>query len=137
MDDVLQEVYLKAFLALPRFRGEADPGSWLYRIAYNASIDRIRRRRDYVPLPEEDSGWPGSFQSDPADRLFQKEALSGALACLSPEHRAAVLLVDADGYDGAAAAKILGIPPGTLASRLHHARGALRRALRQVREEER
>ena len=50
MDDALQEAYVNAFRALPGFRGEAELGTWLYRIAYNACVDELRRDRRVVPL---------------------------------------------------------------------------------------
>jgi RNA polymerase sigma-70 factor (ECF subfamily) len=128
MDDVLQEAYVKAFRALPRFRGESSVATWLYRIVYNACGDELRRLRrtpDERPLEEADA----SLGADPAERLSGAGGLAGALARLTPEDRAVVLLVDAFGasYDEAAVA--LGVPRGTVASRLSRARPALRRAL--------
>src|SRR5215211_9387059 len=51
MDDALQEAYLKAFRALPRFRGSSKLGSWLYRIAYNTCLDELERSRRVGQLP--------------------------------------------------------------------------------------
>lgn len=137
MDDVLQEVYLRAYRGLPRFRGDAALGTWLYRVTYNACIDRLRqnRRETLVPLEEvpEGSGSRLAGQrerwDDPAEAAIHSDSLGRALAELPPEHRAAVLLVDAEGYSHTEAADILGIPVGTVASRLHYARAALRKAL--------
>jgi len=58
-----------------------------------------------------------------------REGLASALAALPPEHRAVVLMIDADGFDYAAASAVLGVPVGTVASRLSRARAALRREL--------
>jgi RNA polymerase sigma-70 factor (ECF subfamily) len=137
MDDVLQEVYLKAHLALPHFRGEAEAGTWLYRIAYNTCVDALRRRRELLPIGEEAMDEPAAREPDPGERVAQKDLLARALGSLSPEHRAAGLLVDSEGYDHEAAGYILGVPPGTVASRLHYARAELRRSRRAQREEER
>ena len=130
MDDVLQEAYVKAFKALPRFRGEAKLGTWLYRIAYNAAVDELRRSRrsDELPLDER----LPSATSDPADIAGGRGDLSRALAALPPEERAAVLLVDAQGFDYRETARVLGIPEGTVASRLNRARASLRTALGQT-----
>ena len=110
MDDALQEAYVRAFRALPRFRGDARLSTWLFRITYNACLDELARANkvSYLPLDE----------------------LATALAALAPEERAALVLVDAEGFDYSAAAKILGIPVGTVASRLNRARSSLRGALR-------
>jgi len=137
MDDVLQEVYIKAFRGMAGFRGDASLGTWLYRLTYNACIDRLRQARrgaqfslDEVPEAMGRNGTGGGADwDDPAELVCRRDGLSRALAALPPEHRATVLLVDAEGYSQAEAAEILGIPAGTVASRLHHARAALRRVL--------
>jgi RNA polymerase sigma-70 factor (ECF subfamily) len=127
MDDALQEAYAKAFRALPRFREDAAVGTWLYRIAYNACIDELERTRDVVPLDSIRE------QPDPrpslSDALSARSSLAHALGRLSAEDRAAVVLVDAEGFDYKAAAEILGVPEGTIGSRLNRARVLLRRAL--------
>jgi RNA polymerase sigma-70 factor (ECF subfamily) len=129
MDDALQEAYLKAFRALPSFRGDSAVASWLYRIVYNACLDQLRRagRRRHAPL--EAAGERSDPGPDPAEVATRRHDLGTALASLSPDMRAAVLLVDAEGMDYGEAAETLGIPRGTLASRLNRARAHLRRAL--------
>lgn len=132
MDDALQEAYVNAYRALPRFRGECSVGTWLYRIAYNACLDELRRRRPAVAL---DSVYETADERPgPAERAAVRQGLAAALAALSPEDRVAVLLVDAWGFDYLAAARVLGMPAGTLASRLHRARAALRERLGDLRE---
>jgi RNA polymerase sigma-70 factor, ECF subfamily len=127
MDDVLQEAYVKAFKGLPRFRGEAKLGTWLYRIAYNACLDELRRARrsDDLPLTAE---LPGT-SPDPGEVAAGREDLARALSALPHDERAAVLLVDAQGFDYRQAARVLGVPEGTVASRLNRARASLRTAL--------
>ena len=127
MDDALQEAYVKAFRALPRFRGDAAVGTWLYRIAYNACVDELGRTRQVVPLHAVRE------HADPAppaaELLSARHSLAHALGQLDVADRAAVMLVDAQGFDYAEAAAILGVPVGTVGSRLHRARTLLRRAL--------
>lgn len=126
--DVLQETFLRAFRALPEFRGDASLGTWLYRIAYNACLDELRRPRlRLVPLDQAD-GRAGEFD-DPAAWAERNALLRAALMALPLEERAAVLLVDVEGFDYAGAGEVLGVPAGTIASRLSRARGALRRAM--------
>jgi len=127
MDDALQHAYLQAFRALPRFRGDAAPSTWLYRIAYNACLDQLRRTRTVVPLEtvrERPAPGPGVVET-----VQLRRDVAAALAALPPEERAAVLLVDAQGFDYRSAAEILGVPEGTVASRLNRARALLRRSL--------
>ena len=132
MDDALQEAYVKAYRALPRFRGDSSLRTWLYRIAYNACLDELKRTRVVVEL---DSVRDRADQgADPADSLSLRLTLAHALAELPPEDRAAVLLVDAEGFDYRSAAEVLGIPEGTVGSRLNRARGALRQALHDTRK---
>jgi RNA polymerase sigma-70 factor (ECF subfamily) len=127
MDDALQEAYLRAFHALPRFRGEAGPATWLYRIVYNACLDELRRERNVVPL-ERIRDRPDPRPSF-TETLPVRSRLEEALAELAPPDRAAVLLVDAYGFDYSSAAEILGVPEGTVASRLNRARAILRATL--------
>ena len=127
MDDVLQDAYARAFRALPRFTGRAALGTWLYRIVYNACVDDLRRRRgrNEVSLEEWDRR-----AAAPAESVEERLDLAAALAGLPVELRAVVLLVDADELSYDEAAEVLGIPPGTVASRLSRARDALKEALR-------
>lgn len=132
MDDVLQESYLRAYRNLEAFRGDAALGTWLYRITYNACMDRLRAsRRERAFSLEECDDHPRDtvWDDDPATVSERRVDLASALAALAPEQRAAVILVDVQGYDYATTADILGIPAGTLASRLHSARAILRRSL--------
>jgi RNA polymerase sigma-70 factor (ECF subfamily) len=127
MDDALQEAYVKAFRALPAFRGDAGIGTWLYRIVYNACLDELKRDRQVVPLDrlrDRPAVQPSTFEL-----LSARQSLARALDGLSVEDRAAVLLVDAHGLDYREAAQVLGVPEGTIASRLNRARAALRRSL--------
>jgi RNA polymerase sigma-70 factor (ECF subfamily) len=129
MDDALQEAYLKAFRALPSFRGDARMASWLYRIVYNTCLDQLRRARLRQHASLEATAERCDPGPDPADVAVRRRDLAAALALLPPDMRAAVLLVDAEGMDYREAAEILGISRGTVASRLNRARAHLRRVL--------
>jgi RNA polymerase sigma-70 factor (ECF subfamily) len=125
-DDVLQEAYLRAFRSFGGFRAEADVGTWLHRIAYNACVDELRRaRRRPVPVDvvRERSA------SAPEAAVADADVLRRALAALPVDQRAAVLLVDGEDLDHEAAAAVLGVAPGTVASRLSRARRTLRQLI--------
>ena len=128
MDDVLQEAYLKAFRAMPSFRPGRDFGAWLYRITYNAGIDELRRRRG-APVSEREPIDPESTRPGPERVVSAAETVRRALAELPIDQRVTVVLVDGEGFDHREAAEILGVAPGTVASRLHRARASLRRRL--------
>jgi RNA polymerase sigma-70 factor (ECF subfamily) len=132
MDDALQEAYVKAYRALPRFRGDASLETWLYRIAYNACLDEVKRTRAVVDL--ESVRDRAQTSADPLETLSARQTLALALAELPPADRVAVLLVDAQGFDYRDAAEVLGIPEGTVASRLNRARTALRQTLQETRK---
>lgn len=129
MDDALQDAYVKAYRTLPRFRGEARVGTWLYRIVYNTCLDELGRGRRVVQLPLAELAEQPSPRPDPADVVVHRGDLSRALAGLEPEDRAAVLLVDAQGFSYDEAGAVLEVPAGTIASRLNRARAALRTSL--------
>jgi RNA polymerase sigma-70 factor, ECF subfamily len=129
MDDALQEAYVKAFRALPRFRGRSQLGTWLHRIVFNTCLDELQRVRRAPVVPLEEAPEAAEPAPDHADLVAGREGLEQALAALAPHDRAAVVLVDGQGFDYRAAAEVLGIPAGTVASRLNRARAVLRRAL--------
>jgi RNA polymerase sigma-70 factor, ECF subfamily len=130
MDDALQEAYVKAFRSLNSFKGNSSLGTWLYRITYNSCIDELRRRERVIPLTTGD-GEELQIPSPP-DAIGAADTradLASAMSALPPDQRAAVMLVDAEGFSYDEASKVLGIPPGTVASRISRARAALREAL--------
>jgi RNA polymerase sigma-70 factor (ECF subfamily) len=134
MDDVLQEVYVKAHRGLSGFRSDAALRTWLHRVTYNACLDELRRRRGRVQVPLHELTERAAPGGELADAVVSRGALGAALAALPEGERAAVLLVDAAGFDYAAASEVLGVPAGTVASRLNRARHALRRALDETRD---
>ncbi len=144
--DAAQETFLSAFRHLRRFRGGSFRG-WLLRIATNACYDELRRRgrRPQVPLTEDDEQeadrrpWMADPHPDASPeaalvRQELREALETCLQRLVPKMRAVLLLVDVHGLDYAEAAAALGLPLGTVKSRLARARAAMRRCLGQFAE---
>jgi RNA polymerase sigma-70 factor, ECF subfamily len=124
VDDVLQEAFLKAYRALPdRFENERLEAAWIYRIVHRCCLDELRRRkrrREVVGVVE-------LVASE--DEQDASLVVAGALARLTPEARAVVLLVDLIGLDYESAAAVLRVPRGTIAWRLHEARRSLREVL--------
>ena len=131
MDDVLQDAYLQAFRSLDRFRGDADFGTWLFRIVYNACQDELRRaERRPEPVDATDRTRDrASTRPGPERAVTASDSVMRALSALPVDQRATVLLVDGEGFDNLAAAEVLGVAPGTVASRLSRARATLRTAL--------
>ena len=125
MDDALQEAYLKAFEGLPQFRGDSSVGTWLYRISYNSCIDVIRRTRHEEPLERAVVASGSGFEDQVATRVD----LAEALAALPVAQRSVVILVDGLGLDYAAAAETVGVPVGTVRSRLSRGRATVTRIL--------
>ena len=123
--DVLQEVYLSAYRALPKYRGDSRLATWLYRITYNACLRHQARRPETADADAEQ----GSPAPDHAASVAARLDLAAALAELPIEQRALVLMIDRDGFDYRAAAQALSIPLGTVSSRLAAARTKLREAL--------
>ena len=129
MDDALQETYIRTYRSLPGFRHGSAPGTWLHRITYNVCIDELRRRSRRPTSPFDDLVAEADPGPAPDTMVVERSVLATALAALPPDQRAAVLLVDAEGYDYADAGEVLGVPAGTVASRLSRARATLRHAL--------
>jgi RNA polymerase sigma-70 factor, ECF subfamily len=130
MDDALQEAYVRAFGALPRFRGDARVGTWLFRITYNACLDELARARKTTYVALDELVEQASEGLELEESFDARSEVSAALTELSPDERAVVFLVDVEGFDYTSASRVLGVPVGTVASRLNRARAALRSALR-------
>ena len=130
MDDALQEVALKAFTALPHFRGDSSFGTWIHRITYTTCLNRLRSSGRTVPLPD-DEECADDLAGDPSDALLLRLELAAALSSLTADQRAVVALVLEQGFDHRTAAEVLDVPEGTVASRLAAARTTLRRLLRE------
>jgi RNA polymerase sigma-70 factor (ECF subfamily) len=126
--DALQDALISAFRAAGSFRAESAVTTWLHRIVVNACLDRIRRRktRPTVALPEEGRGEPAERRDQIAERDTSM-AIEAAMGELPLEQRAAIILVDLEGYSVADSARILGVAEGTIKSRC--ARGRARLAI--------
>lgn len=124
--DALQEAFISAFRAAGSFRGQSQVTTWLHRIVVNACLDRVRRRqaRPTSPLPEAGPGEPVVSRDAMSDRETQL-AVTDALAQLPVEQRAAVVLVDVEGYSVAETAQLLEVAEGTVKSRCARGRAKL------------
>ncbi len=128
-DDATQEAMMAIVRGLPRFDGRSAFSTWAYRVATNACLDELRRRRRR-PEPTEDEtlGAEEALRSgfdSPLDAVADRVDIDRALAGLRPEFRAAVVLRDLVGLDYAEIGAILDVPPGTVRSRIARGRTAV------------
>jgi RNA polymerase sigma-70 factor (ECF subfamily) len=135
--DALQDALLSAHRSAASFRGDAQVTTWLHRIVVNACLDRLRRAkaRPTVPLPDHDSAHP----IEPSDPLGRRELaweIDRALRTLPDDQRAALVLVDVEGYSVDETADLLGIPSGTVKSRCARGRAKLVPLLGHLRNRE-
>lgn len=138
--DALQEAMIAAFRRAGGFRGEAAVSTWLHRIVVNACLDRIRRRTVRAAEPLEASAALRHQPVTPMAADPEAHALAAdlrrqvheALALLPPEQRAALVLVDMEGYPVQEAAAVLEVPVGTIKSRCARGRRRLAELLEAV-----
>ena len=128
--DALQDALISAMRHAASFRGDAKVSTWLHRIVVNACLDRLRRRaaRPTVPLP------PDEQVPSPRDEYTRRDTAAdvwAALRALPGEQRAAIVLVDVEGYPVEDAAHILGVATGTVKSRCARGRAKLAELLGQ------
>ncbi|QNN54433.1 RNA polymerase sigma factor SigM [Nocardioides mesophilus] len=140
--DALQDALISAFRRAGSFRGDAAVTTWLHRIVVNACLDRLRRRKVRLadPLPEDldghvrdtqprdDAGGTPAAPADPADVVVageRRDLVLAALETLPPDQRAALVLVDMEGYSVEETAAILDCAPGTVKSRCSRGRARL------------
>ncbi|MBN1880678.1 MAG: sigma-70 family RNA polymerase sigma factor [Deltaproteobacteria bacterium] len=142
-EDVLQETFLNAFRALESFRGESSFSTWIYRIATNNALMKIRKSgrgytefEDEIPPPEMMRDRPYSwFERNPREAFLEKELvdiLNKAVNELPEKYRAIFLLRDVEGFSTQRASEVLGISESAAKSRLHRARMYLREYLEKT-----
>lgn len=140
-EDVLQETFLNAFKAIDRFEGRSKLSTWLYRIAHNASLMRLRKRERMTTFSLDQTLGEGSngkvresrhlvdWSGVPEDQLLTTEArqvMDLAIAELPETLRSTFVLRDIQGLSGAETAEVLGITVQAVKNRLHRARLRLR-----------
>ncbi len=136
--DALQDAYISAFRRAGSFRGDAQVTTWLHRVVVNACLDRIRRNKVRLadPLPEDPdrAAELGVTQTvDPLEQKEQRSDVAAALLQLNADQRAALVLIDMEGYSVEEAAAILGCAPGTVKSRCARGRAKLVPLLKHLR----
>ena len=132
--DAAQEALIAIVRGLPRFDGRAQFSTWIYRVTTNVCLDELRRqRRRPIPGLNAGDGGPGATPVDDApllaDRVGDRIDIDAALASLPPDFRAAVVLRDVCQLDYAEISQVLGIPGGTVRSRIARGRAAVAAAL--------
>lgn len=128
--DACQEALIAVARGVGRFDGRSSFGTWAYRVATNACLDELRRRQRR-PVPESDAERLDGARlalapaADPGDAVAGRLDIDSALAGIRPEYRAAVVLRDLCDLSYAEIADSLGVPPGTVRSRIARGRSAL------------
>lgn len=138
--DLTQEVFLKAYRSLKKFKGKSQFYTWLYRIAFNLALDNKRKQAGRVQVEYDDSMAIADIsrkrvgQSPRPDREALRgelyEVILGGLDLLSVEQKTAIMLREWEGYSYQEISEIMDCSPGTVMSRLHYARERLREHLK-------
>ncbi|MEV7671205.1 RNA polymerase sigma factor SigM [Streptomyces sp. NPDC088752] len=128
--DAVQDALLSAFRAAHTFRGQSAVTTWLHRITVNACLDRVRKTASRRTSPVDDDRFeqllgPHESAEAPVERRDLHREVLAALASIPADQRAALVLVDMQGYPVAEAARILGVPAGTVKSRCARGRARL------------
>jgi RNA polymerase sigma-70 factor (ECF subfamily) len=131
-EDITQESFLRAYRALPRFRGEASFYSWLYRITINLSLNYLRRQAHQVSTAQESdaSALPAADPSVVLEAQERERLIRSAVDTLPAHYRIAIILRDLEGLSYQEIADILSIPLGTVKSRINFGKRLLRKTLR-------
>ncbi len=145
--DLAQDGFVKAWKSIGRFRGQSSFYTWLYRILMNVTIDALRRKHiasgtefdDQIGLRQIEPGAVTAPRPEmqPAEKISDKEIrgrIDDAIAKLSPEHRAAIVMREIDGLEYSEIAEQMDCSLGTVMSRLFYARKKLQALLKDVYE---
>jgi RNA polymerase sigma-70 factor (ECF subfamily) len=126
-EDITQDAFIRAYKARHRYRPTAPPGAWLRRIAINLAISHLRRQKLARLLPGR--LYTGPSHDHDYERSEARSVVEGALLTLTPKLRAAVVLHFYEGFTRDEVAAALGIPSGTVASRIAKAMALMRKKL--------
>lgn len=143
VQDVVQEAFIKAYRALPRFRGESAFYTWLYRIAINTAKNHLASRGRRPPDVSLDAGAQDGFEvadalkdgEDPESALRRDQlhaAVMGAIEALPEDLRSALTLREFDGLSYAEIAAVMACPVGTVRSRIFRARESVDEHIRPL-----
>ena len=128
MEDAEQEVLLGLFQSLHRFRGASSFRTYLFRFVRNKAIDLIRKKERERRIVRRAASLPDPSPPDPEETIIQSESRREVLDMLftiSEKERTLILLKDVEGFSIAEIGQIMGVPEGTIKSRLHRTRGRL------------
>ena len=138
-EDLLQETFMLAFRHIASFRGDCRFSTWLFRIATNAALMKLRRVKariqevSFDELQEDNCSTRHAGKLEARlgrnDRSDERIQLEHAIATLPPGYKAMFMLHDVDGYEHSEIARVMGCTVGTTKSQLHKARAKLRRVL--------
>ncbi len=141
-EDIAQEVFEKVSLALDGFEGRSKLSTWVYRIATNTALDRVRSPSFKRSLERTTLEAIKAFEStnvwttepeNPTDQKFIRKEMSQCIReyidKLSPDHRTVIILKELEGFKNREIADILQVSLDTVKTRLHRARGALKKEL--------
>lgn len=137
-DDLAQEVFIKAYFSLPRFKALSEFGTWLYRIAVNHAKDYLRKNRSRLKDVSIDEVGEGRLaaanksQDDARSEEERRRLVLAALERLPEKYRVILTLRDIEGMSYEEISRILGLSAGTVDSRLHRARQKLRQKLAPI-----
>jgi RNA polymerase sigma-70 factor (ECF subfamily) len=141
-EDLTQEIFIRIYGGLPRFRGGSRLSTWIYRITHNAAMNELQKaryRREGLGLDEIGPGEPAGadFTEDPLERVERDESrrrMARWIEELRPEQRSALTLYYSAGKNYREIADILEVPIGTVKTLLYRAKKELRGRLRKERE---
>jgi RNA polymerase sigma-70 factor (ECF subfamily) len=143
-EEVVQDTFLRVFRGLEGFRRQSSPSTWIYQIAVNTALMRMRQRRrkpllslgDYPHLEDQSHepllGTPGRWARSPDKSLLDQElavSIETAIEALPDKYRMVIVLRDVEGQSAEEVAQTLGLTIPTVKARLHRARLCVRRAL--------
>jgi len=124
-EDAAQEAFIRAWQKLPGYKPRSPFRNWLFRIATNIALDTLRRERETVDLEAVQLQTPNASPESCYDRTEQAELVRAAVLALPPASRAVLVLREYEGLSYRQIAETLGIPIGTVMSRLNYARTQL------------
>lgn len=120
--DAAQESIIKAYEKIDTFRGECAISTWLYRITVNVCKDMLRTKKEYISLDEIPEIESGVFTDSELEQIEARGLISKAFDHMHPEEREILILRELLGYEYSEISKELGIPEGTVKSRINRAR---------------